>query len=200
MYIICKGEFITEKKSHSENSNIGIDLLHEELQNNEISANAKDVVNKSKKRKSLEDKSKSKKTNTGLSESNINKKKNDEVLDQNQQKISENEALIENLLRKVRDCDIYLSGLQRRSCNFDNVPLSSDVINLDDYQRFKIWFEEKENLESELSEIPKSKRKERKDRQEQILKKQEKCLKHLTLVANFMEKRIGDFFKTVNCQ
>ena len=127
-------------------------------------------MNKSKKRKSFEDKSKSKKTNTGLSESNTNKKKNDKVLNQNQLKISENEALIENLLRKVRDRDIYLSGLQKRSYNFDNVPLSSDVINLDDYQRFKIWFEEKENLESELSEIPKSKRKERKDRQEQILK------------------------------
>ena len=159
-------------------------------------------MNKSKKRKSFEDKSKrvNKKKNTGLSESNINKKKNDKVLDQNQLQISENEVLIENLLRKVRDRDIYLSGLQKRSYNFDNVPLSSDVINLDDYQRFKYCFEEKENLESELSEIPKTKRKERKDKQEQLLNKQEKCLKHLTLIEKFMEKSIEDFFKTVNCQ
>ena len=158
-------------------------------------------MNKSKKRKSFEDKSKrvNKKKNTGLSESNINKKKNDKVLDQNQLKISENEALIENLLRKVRDRDIYLSGLKTRGYSFDNI-LSSDVVTLDDYQISKYHFEEMKNLVGELSEIPKNKRKERKDRQEQILNKQEKCQKHLTIVENIMKNKIDDFMHTVNCQ
>ena len=50
-------------------------------------------------------------------------------------------------------------------------------------------FNQNWSLHSELSEIPKTKRKEKKDKQEQILKKQEVCLKHLTLVENFMKKK-----------
>ena len=159
-------------------------------------------MNQSKKRKFSEDqpKSLSKKKNSGLSESNINKTKNDKLLGQNQLKISENEAAIESLLRKVRDRDIYLSGLKKKCHNFEEMLLSSDVVNLLDYQIFQNFFEEKKSLHSELSEIPKTKRKEKKDKQEQILKKQEVCLKHLTLVENFMKKRIDDFVHSVNCQ
>jgi len=150
----------------------------------------------------LDDKSKgvSKKKNTGLSESNINKKKNERLLGQNQLKILENEAAIESLLKKVRDRDIYLSGLKKKGYNFEEMLLSSDVVNLLDYQIFQNFFEEKKSLHCELSEIPKTKRKEKKDKQEQILKKQEVCLKHLTLVENCMKKRIDDFAQSVNSQ
>ena len=219
MYVILKGDFIAERRSPSGNSII--ELFHENLKNNETSVSAKEEVNQSNKRKFSEDqpKSLSKKKNTGLSESNINKKKNDEVLDQNQLKISENGAAINSLLRKVRECDIYLSGLKKKGYNFEEMLLSSDVVNLLDYQIFQNFFEEKKSLHNELSEIPKTKRKDKKDKQEQILKKQEDRLlsddsilcdnskqacrffkNPLALVENFMKKRIDDFVHSVNCQ
>merc|ERR1712173_547510 len=106
-----------------------------------------------KKRKCSEDllKSGCKKKNSGLSESNRNKKKNDELLDQNQLKILKKGEAIESLLNKVRDYDVYLTGLQKRCYIFDKTYLSPFVVNLSDYQRFKFFSVEKENLDGELS-------------------------------------------------